>query len=206
MTDGKSFGQYLRGEWEKLRAMNFAEKRQYIWEYYKIQLILLAVGLFVLFQIIGLFINPPPRDYLYIVWIGVPAAHEQLGDLERELLPLAANPDRYRVTVSNYTATDDAFMNNALQQRFMAMAQVGGIDAIISTREGMEEMARIGWIRTHDDGSAQKISLEGSPIFAQVQIDSSDAYISIMANMADNDRLERLINLLTAGDLTGVNP
>jgi len=148
---------FFKTEWAKLRVMTFAEKRWYIWEYYKFHIFMIIVGAFFLGTLINSRLNPRPNDYLYIAWLGIPARHAQLTGFVDELTEkIAEDPERQVVVFTDYTFSDNFQVNQALQTRFMAMLQMGQLDMFISTREGIEGMIDVGtedfsYIRTVDE-------------------------------------------------------
>ena len=139
---------FFRTEADKLKKMNFTDKRQYIWEYYKLHLLFIAVLLFFIGYMINIwFINPPKRDYLYIAWQAHMVAHDQLGALGDRLSVIVENPERYHVRVQSYALTGEPQMDQALITRFFAMMQVGELHAIITTGDEMLANAYGGLIK-----------------------------------------------------------
>jgi len=143
---------FFRTEWGKLRVMTFAEKRQYIWEYYKIHML---VGGFLILVFGSLFytwfINPPLRDYLYIAWVGDEAHSQTLADIGEALTTIVENPARERVYVASYALTGNPGMDNMLQQRFIAMLQTSSLDLYLTNLDGVQELAETGFSRPVGD-------------------------------------------------------
>jgi len=143
---------FFKNEWTKLREMTFAEKRQYIWEYYKIQIIAAVFVAFFIGSLINTWIiNPPKNDYLYIAWLGPDISHALLGELGDSLSVIVSNPDRERVFASSYAVTNNPQMDSGLQQRFAAMLHTGGIDIFMTTSVGVKELAENGFSRNMDN-------------------------------------------------------
>ena len=144
--------EFFKVEWGKLREMSFKDKRQYIWEYYKLHLLGFAVAAFVLGSIINnVFINPPKYEYLYIAWAGIPAMPWILDELSQGLTVIVEDPERQTVFISDYSETGNPQMDMAVMTRFMALLQTASIDAFITTGGGIEELAEEGFIRpVHD--------------------------------------------------------
>jgi hypothetical protein len=137
--------EHIRGEFAKLRVMNFAEKRQYIWEYYKLHIIFGGILLVLVGSLINTwFINPPPRQGLYIAWGEVPIAGNRAAQVER-----LANTLTQRVQlgeneialVVDYSATGNASLDMTLRTRFFLSLRVGDVDVLISTAQGIYEHA-----------------------------------------------------------------
>jgi len=132
----------------KLREMNFTDKRQYIWEYYKLHIIFTAMGLFMIGSLINVwFINPPLRDHLYIAWQAFPVHSDTLEEISEELSVIVYDQDRYRVSVRSYVLTDDMQIDQAIITRFHALLSVGDIHALITTREDIQDGAEFGLLR-----------------------------------------------------------
>jgi len=139
---------FFRTEAAKLKKMNFTDKRQYIWEYYKLQIFFLGLIIFFIGYVINVtLINPPKREYLYISWQAHWAPHEQLSALGDNLSAIVENPERYRVFVQSYVQTGEPQMDQALATRFFAMLQAGDLHAMVTTREGLAESAEFGLIK-----------------------------------------------------------
>jgi len=139
---------FFSTEFAKLKEMTFTEKRQYIWEYYKLHLLFIGVGLFAVGSLINIwFINPPKRDYLYIPWQAGDVEWQALNDFSEKLSIIAHNQDRYRVTVRSYVLGHDQRRNRGLVTAFHARLTAGDIHAVIATSEVMKENAEHGLTR-----------------------------------------------------------
>ena len=144
--------QFFSREKAKLKEMTFAEKRWYIWEYYKLHIILGAAGIAIVSSMIyTTFINPPKNDYLYIAWQAGLAPTEMLDNLGERLSVIVEDPERYQVSVRSYTLGDDPQMNHALITRFHAMLSIGEIHAVLTTEEEAEQFAEFGIIASLDE-------------------------------------------------------
>jgi len=139
---------FFKTEWAKLREMSFAEKRWYIWTYYKIGIFVAALLIFAVGYFINIrFINPRQSEYLYVIWLGEPVALNTLPELEEQLSVIVNDPVREAVFISNFLQTGNPQMDMALQTRFIALLQIGALDIFLTTREGLDEVAEAGWIR-----------------------------------------------------------
>ena len=140
---------FFSTEAAKLKEMNFTDKRQYIWEYYKLHILFIGLGVIILGSLINIwFINPPQRDYLYIAWQAGPVHSGRLDEMGDKLSVIVYDQDRYRVSVRSYVLGDDPQINQAIVTRFHALLSVGDIHGIITTREGIQESADFGMIRS----------------------------------------------------------
>ena len=126
----------LRTEWEKLKVMNFTEKRQYIWEYYKLHIFaFIALTIFIGSLLNTMIFNPPRQDYLYFAWIGPHVTSITLEEFTESLDIIVENPDRYVVRATNYNTEGlDPQMVMGLQTRFVAQLQLGILDLFMVSR------------------------------------------------------------------------
>ena len=229
MNDGKTLRQVTREEIDKLKQMNFTEKRQHIWEYYKAHMIFLAVVFFLLFQIISHIVNPPPRDYVYIGWVGPTVELGTLSELSELLHFLVEDPERERVLVSSYAATHDPQMNAAIQTRFAGMIQTGSLDILLTTQVGVGELAEIGllrdlreiaqlWQKAYDlplffsqanEQLSQEadvplgISLYGSAMLHAIGISTNDLYLTVLVNTDRYAQVTQVLEALLSPSLKG---
>jgi hypothetical protein len=142
----ESLGMRYKNEMAKLKAMTFKEKREHIWEYYKLPIAVTVLAILILGSLINTwFINPPKKDYLLLAWMGNPVPDEQLGALAETLTEtLVENPAKERVTVSSFVAGNDAAFIVAMQERLMAMMVTGEIDIFILNSSRLNDMAGEG--------------------------------------------------------------
>ena len=138
----------LKVEWDKLSQMNFTEKRQYIWEYYKMHIIaFFCVTFFVVSLMNTLIFNPPRREYLYFVWVGPPVTSFVLDDFAKELDVIVENPDRYVVRATNYSLVGlDPQMIMGLQTRFVAQLQQRTLDLFLLTKDELYSFSSNGFV------------------------------------------------------------
>ncbi|MCL2285724.1 MAG: hypothetical protein FWC32_05090 [Firmicutes bacterium] len=139
---------FFATERAKLREMSFKDKRQYIWEYYKIHIIAFALIAFLVGSLINTwFINPPLRDYLYIAWFGAVVPSDMLNSIGDALAATVDNPEREQVTVMSYAITNNPSFDSGMQQRLIAMLQTGSIDLFFTPVHGVTEIAESGFSR-----------------------------------------------------------
>ncbi|MCL2605262.1 MAG: hypothetical protein FWD90_12350 [Defluviitaleaceae bacterium] len=212
MVDGKSFRESMREERKKLGRMTFREKRQHIWEYYKLPIIVAAVVMVLLGSIVNRIINPPKEDFLYVAWLGAQIDPALLTELGERLEPAVDNPERQQVTVITYAATADHALNAAMQTRLAARVRVGDVDIMMSTRAGIFELNEAGgWLRPADDvlhalrisdpplyerldlyvieGKPMGIRLAGSPLLESLGIDTGDLFLAVVSNTQRVDNI-----------------
>ena len=121
---------FFREEIAKLREMNFTDKRQYIWEYYKFQIVVFAISVIFIGSMINASLNPPKGHYLYIAWFG-PLSIFHSSDLVNGLEFIVEDPERYEIFLSPYSMPGNPQMQQALVQRFHSMMMLGEIDIVI---------------------------------------------------------------------------
>ena len=129
---------FFREEYTKIREMSFAEKKWYIWEYYKIHIFVLAAVVILVGSVINIWLNPGPQDYLYIAWRNVPATEQQLEKLE-ELLSEIVTDEGSQIRITNYSHSENSQTNMILQTRFSSLFHAGNIDLFITVRDGVPE-------------------------------------------------------------------
>ena len=182
-----------RTEREKLREMDFKKKVEYIWEYYKYQIIGVAIGLAILGSLLNTWIfNPPPDVGLFIAWNAGFADHELLEDLTATFNEHMTFQTEGEVTEISrfFTASDDPQMAMAHVQRLVAMLAAGAIDAFIMDSELFEEYSHIGYIAPLD------------PLLSLIQSMNPDVYAIIRDEVkyalhSDNDEVitERIMGV-----------
>jgi len=195
---------FFKTEWAKLKEMTFREKRQYIWEYYKLHIIGLVFAAFIIGNVLNIWVfNPPKQEYLYVVWLGEQIAPQRLQDLGDRLETILDNPERQRIVVTSYAASPVPMENMAIGTRFIGNLQLGLLDMILVPEEGLEELVAEGFIRPvqellqkleylnpplydeigrHVPTYAMAISVEGAPLLEELGIDSGGLYVAVVAN------------------------
>ena len=138
----------LKEEWTKLKQMDFTEKRQYIWEYYKLHIIAFLIVAFMAGSLMNtLIFNPPRQEYLYFVWAGPPVTSFTLDDFAEELGVIVGNPDRYVVRATNYSFVGlDPQMAMGLQARFVAQLQQQSLDLFMLSKEELYSFSSNGFV------------------------------------------------------------
>ena len=139
---------FFRTEWDKLKIMSFTEKRQYIWEYYKLHMAGIAIAVFFVGGLINtLILNPPRQEYLYFAWVGPFVALQSLDGFMEELEVIVENTDRYTIRAANYgTQGQDPQVIMALQTRFVANLQFGNLDVFMMSPYDMRDFANAGFL------------------------------------------------------------
>lgn len=217
---------FMATESAKMQGMTFVEKLQYIWEYYKLQIVIFVV---VVVFILTLALNRTQQNYLYAAWLGHPVPQESLTRLGEGLAVIAEDAGGGPVLITSYLVTGDGEIDVALQTRFFAMMQAGFIDIAFVRYDDMLHLASLGGIaplnnfmaevrtlnpelysrltprlRTVDfvdlDGVSHTallgISLEDSPLFAEVGIPSRNMYLSVIFSAENLYRIVAALEVL----------
>ena len=131
---------FLSTEGAKMRDMTFKQKAQYIWEYYKLHIILTLV---IVVMVLSFALNRREDDFLYVAWFGPSAPQFQLSELGG-MLSVITYEGEGSIPVSSYRLTGDPQTDMALQYRFFAMLQAGLIDVAIADSEELMRLASMG--------------------------------------------------------------
>jgi len=144
------FKERVRIEIKKLREMPFKKKMEYIWDYYKISIIVTIVVLLLIGSFINTrFINPPPDTALFVVWSAGFATEEQLDVLSGALKTRIVEEDvNETVVVTAFFAMDeDPNVDMVYIQRLAAMLAAGEIDIFILRSDLLKDYAAIGYLQ-----------------------------------------------------------
>jgi hypothetical protein len=157
-------GEKKQSELAKLKEMNFREKREYIWEYYKIPIVLIVVLLLTAGSLINTwFINPPKAEYLYIAWLGGYETDEHLTDLSKKLSETIVNdPEKETVVTSAFMYGDDPQFNMATGERLVAQVAAGQIDVMILTEDYVRDLVSAEFLAPLDELFGEIKTVDGS--------------------------------------------
>ena len=200
-------------EWAKLKQMNFAEKRWYIWQYYKLHFFGLIFFGYIAFSLIGVWMSNE-QEYLYIAWVGNPVDTHQLYELGNALQVIAPNDEI--IVINNYSATEDPTENMAIQTRFMGLMLLNAIDLFLMPREAVYESAYEGLIipitsvmyqlkQTNPqlhlnlleiNGENKALSLENSGLLNRLEIDCSNLYLAVIVGTDKDYEIAKALEVL----------
>jgi len=189
----------------KLKEMNFTEKRQYIWEYYKLHIIVIILLLVLIGSVINnVFINPPKQTYFYIAWLTQHEMPNHPEILAESLTIIVEDPDRQIVLVSSYAITNNPELDIALQSRFFARLQSGDIDGYLLTEEAKNEILEdelvlpVHYIPGDfpTDSSGLAVPLNGSALLAELGIRSDNLYFAVPVSAQNLDRIAKALEAL----------
>ena len=140
---------FISAERSKLKEMTAKEKADYIWEYYKIPIIAAIVILFIIGSIINsVWINPPKKQYLQIVFLNNYVDETYTNSLQDKLEQALMTPDE-RNTLQVLTTvvlfnTGEPQMDMANTQKFAAMTAIGEIDLLVINRDELGSLVEQG--------------------------------------------------------------
>jgi len=140
---------FISAERSKLKEMTAREKADYIWEYYKIPIIAAIVILFIIGSIINsVWINPPKKQYLQIVFLNNYVDETYTNSLQDKLEQALMTPDE-RNTLQVLTTvvlfnTGEPQMDMANTQKFAAMTAIGEIDLLVINRDELGSLVEQG--------------------------------------------------------------
>jgi hypothetical protein len=150
--------------------MNFREKLDHIWEYYKFFIIGFVVAVAVIWSLLyTIVLNPNPEPVLFISWNAGFATNEQIDDLKEYLeFHLADEEENEEVVISMFFFDENNPETIMMgHQRMAAMIAAGLIDIFILDEELMELYAHNGFL----------LPLEN--ILAEIYTKSPEAYSRI---------------------------
>ena len=212
-------------EKQKMKDMSFNEKRQYIWEYYKLHILISLVLLYLIGSLINTFvINPPKDNFLYIAWTAGHITASQMEHIEDALSPLVPNPNREQISMSSYTLGTDPEMNMGLRMRMAALVTIAGIDLFIlpfAEITDFLEQQQFFWLTVEDllpyateisetlanemlsrgvhipaAEGLTAMSLAGSTVLEEVGINTSDVYVAILGNAQNLEAVSAALEIL----------
>ena len=148
----------LKLEKEKLREMNFKQKMEYLWEYYKLPFFGILIGVAIIAALINTwFFDTSPKTVFFIAWSTGYATEETLEGIV-EILEDHLEIDRQseRVEISSFVSFDDnPTMIMANMSRMAAMVAVGDIDAFILDPLMVADYSEVQYLKPLDDVLAE---------------------------------------------------
>ena len=140
----RTVANYFRGEWEKLRTMNLREKIAYIWEYYKLHLLIVTLLSYLLITVAVSFYTEYKAGKI-VFGIGIvndqtagEAIEKSLASGFGEHLGLVKGKQRINVNAS-YSISDGKSEEQALINILMFVdASSGEIDAAICDKKVLD--------------------------------------------------------------------
>ena len=210
----------IKAERAKMKDMDFTQKRQYIWEYYKIQIIIalavLALGIMFVRDM-----RNSTTEFLYIAWLQQYTTSDTLREISQALEVIVDYPGREVVPVMSYATTGNPQMDMGLQQRFTAMLHLGGIDLFVVPYRGLAELVEVNFATTPyqvislvdspgiqaeinqrltpAEGINIGIALADSALFNYLEIDATGLYLSVVNNTTNFEAIARALTVIFGG-------
>jgi hypothetical protein len=150
----KRISNFFKGEAAKLKQMNFTEKRQYIWEYYKLHFGLTLLVLFIAYGFLDAWVlNPAKDELLNVAWLAENEIEEKFTTIQDALIPaIVTDPEKETCTVYSFAETGDPQFDMARGQQFQALLSSGQLDIfIVSGWDAVSEFAAIGYLNPVTD-------------------------------------------------------
>jgi len=210
------FKEQSKVEKKKLKDMTFKEKFEYIWQYYKIQIIIIAVVIIFLGSIINGILNPPTPAYAGVAIYEVYLGENFETEFERIMTEaLIEDPMLQKIYIHSFLSGDDPSAQMAMVQKLMAMLATRELDLFIAENEVFERYISEGMLApldrtgvtapeellvygTTDEDErllAYGINLKNSAIFKDLGIKGEMLTIGVTVN---TERLDNTIALLKA--------
>ena len=187
----------MREEIDKIKAMPNREKREYIWDYYKIHIIAMVVALFFIGMLINdIFINPPPRAALTIAWRAGFEPEQKFNQLTEAISFVVANDNYTEVSILDFSTTGNVQLNMARSMQLIAMMQVNDLDIFIANKEYYDGQILFGGMPYY--GFKFIMPMDGSTIFADLDICTEDRYLGVFINTEREEAVQKTIELLWA--------
>ncbi len=184
---------------EKMKGMSLAQKADYIWEYYKIHILLTLLVVFIIGSVINtMYINPPKQAYITIAFFGEYINDEDttqlLNTLNTALLPSnKTKPElecRLVVVPTNEGLSQIAM---AMQQKFTAMVAARDIDFIAGEMKLLENYINNEYFISLDslqEGLEGKcLNISQNKALAQLNSSGKEIFLGVVNK---EDRLENV--------------
>lgn len=119
-------------EFKKLSSMNFKQKLEYIWAYYKPALAGIVGVIFLIFYAVDFYHNSKMEDILYVAMVNTPDIDMEAA--EADFKDYLGDTDEYhRVTIdATYTIIDESQYAYADEMKITTLASAGEIDLLVA--------------------------------------------------------------------------
>ena len=209
-------------EMAKLREMNGREKAGYIWEYYKIPIIVFVVLVFIIASLVNNILNPPKKPYLGIALMGgymdEEAAKTFTGSISDAIIP-EDEKELFEVQMNFFFFNEeDPQMLMAYQQKFMAMLATNELDVLIIEGEelpgyaeqeiisdlratfGGNELSGYGDYVAYVDGAPFGIRLDGNNFLAASNLRGDGLMLTVVINSNKTDEVKAAVRCIMSGN------
>jgi len=189
---GKPIKKQFSMEIAKLRELPFKKKMEYIWDYYKVHIIVFILLAALVGSLINSILNPRPETVLFISWNTGFAMDTNLSDLARAMEENIIEEFRNEKVdaISILTTGEDASHNMANVQRLVAMISAGVFDVFVIDSEQIIEYSESVFIQPLDNLLALVQSLNPG---ADAKIQENT--ITAMHGYDDDNPTERVVGV-----------
>lgn len=115
--------------------MSFKEKMDHIWEYYKIHIISVVVGLIIVYSLLDIWVlNPQPENIMDLTFRTADFDYENANILQDELTALLVEEDVNETAIIDFLQTGDSRDPNSVQAteaKFIGKIETGDLDLIV---------------------------------------------------------------------------
>jgi hypothetical protein len=140
---------FIKSEAAKLKQMTFTEKRQYVWEYYKLHFGITLIVLFVAYGFLDAWVlNPAKDEVLNVAWLAENELEEKFTIIQDALIPvIVTDPETETCTVYSFAETSDPQFDMARAQQFQALLSAGQLDLfIVSGWQAVTDFTVMGYL------------------------------------------------------------
>lgn len=153
----------IQAEKEKIRGMERGKALEYIWNYYKIPIVGIAVFLFLLVYFIHGFLNRPEDPLLHITWINCYDDVSEKSGFYRDFKEYAPFSEEGSVifdTNAFFNLEKERDYSNTYFQKTVAYLEAGTTDALICQKTNLMGIAKGKRVLNLEDDSAKEIYRE----------------------------------------------
>lgn len=188
---------------KNIQHLSLKDKIDYIWTYYKIHILGTLFGLFMIFSLINsIFINPPPKEFVAISFLGNYVEDEKLENLQQIVNKKFLNDEdkKFSTVCYSFYKSDDVNVDMAIQTKFMALSSSKDLDILIGSKSEFDSLLESDYladlgtlfpnlsttpsIKTYLDKQKNIVGfyIEKSEALDKINFDYKDQIISITSN------------------------
>lgn len=134
-------------EKEKLHSMNFKQKLEYLWEYYKIHAMIGILAIAIVVYIIHAIITPNVKTELYAAMINNPIKEPQLTQMQKEAKSYLKLKPKIQDILFNTNYLFDSSSNNSAEMKTVLTTHIAAqeVDVIIAPKSIFKTYAYHGF-------------------------------------------------------------
>jgi len=214
----------LKAEFDKLKPMTAKEKAEYIWEYYRLHIIIFAVIALFTYSVLDAAVFNPPKDVFLGLAVYGPFVEQETADAIQLDLQNALLPEELEGSAKVYVT--DFFLDNmpsdfvtANTEKFFAMCTARELDIIIAPAEHFTLLAENEYLFdlsdlngidynvsdmffcARQDGGADSarpvgIALENAPFLNRPYLNETDFFLGVIINTPRIDAAVSAVNYI----------